>query len=181
MTKWLLGIVAVGIGSAAVAQVPYPNYSPPSGPPVSSYQLPQPGGMGGWQGFGVARPGPAVSPYLGLLLGRNLGVNYFLGTQTARQVFNPPVTGFGSSPFMVGPNSPLRTGFLPAAAGGTTDELFRKYPEIAPNTRIVQLPSSAHPVTFGSTGRYFPGANRPGFTAPRPTAPRTGSTIPPIR
>jgi hypothetical protein len=178
MTKWLLGIAAAGVGSAALAQGPINPYPTPPAPPpawTTPYQPPVPG-VGAWPGFGTARAGPTVSPYLGLLFGRNLGVNYYLGTRPAQQAFATP--GFGVSPFPVGGMSQLRTGFLPAA-GVPTQE-----PVVLPEAgqEFEKLPPFSHPVTFGGPGRYAPAgaaaAPRPGF-GPRPpapyTRPRTGS------
>jgi hypothetical protein len=155
MTKWLLGLAAVGltaVAASAQGTVPGQGGSYPYAP------APTPGNF---MPNYYNRQTQPLSPYLNLARGGNPGVNYFYGVR-------PGTTGApgGTMPAMPFNYAPARGGFIPAASN----------PEQA-DTRIAYIPTAAHPVVFGGGRSPFGGIAAParsGFAGTQmpATAPR---------
>ena len=161
MTKWLIGLGLIAVAVPAFAQ-PYPSNPSPYGGGGGAGFAPQ----GGYLPNYYNRQNQPLSPYLNLLRGGNPGVNYFFGVRPGVQSTAP---GFGQGAFPIGGTSPLRTGFLPAAANPSSEPI--ELP--AAGQPILSLSPSGHPVSFGRTGMSFPGggasaAGWPGVLGNRP-------------
>jgi len=162
MMKWLVGFGLMGIAVPAFAQN-YPGYPTPYGAGSTGMGYAPPGG---YMPNYYNRQNQPLSPYLNLLRGGSPATNYFFGVRPGVMATAP---GFGQSNFPIGGASPLRSGFLPAAANPTSEPI--ELPTAG--QPITSLSPSGHPVSFGRTGMNGPGsgassAGRPGVLGNRP-------------
>jgi len=161
MTKWLLGISLATLAAPAFAQQ---GYQSPYGLGVPGY--PATPSLGSFMPNVYNRTQQPLSPYLNLLRGGNPAVNYFQGVRP-QQMAAAQGNGMGSYP--IGAASPLRTGFLPAAANPTAEPI--ELP--AAGQPILSLSPSGHAVSFGRgtmPGGGTSAAGRPGVLGNRPAA-----------
>ncbi len=121
----------------------------------------------GSAGIPMTRPfRPPLSPYLNLLRGGDPAVNYFYAVQPAVNAGASPLGSMTGGPSMG--YSPLRSGFLPAAANPSQEPV----PGPAAGVPIPSLPPSGHPVSYGGLNRYTPaGGGRPSFLGNQPPPP----------